>query len=74
MGGRESTPRHGRSFRTMREAVARRKWLAGELEAMRVPDLRLLDARTAAPTLAEVSESWRGSRIDVAEGTAATYR
>ena len=26
------------------------------------------------PTLANVAETWRGSRIDVADGTAATYR
>jgi integrase len=58
----------------MREAVARRNWLAAELAAMRVPDIRLLDARTASPTLAVVAERWRSSRIDLAEGTAATYR
>jgi integrase len=74
LGGRESTPKHGGSFRTMREAVARRNWLAGELAAMRVPDIRLLDARIASPTLAVVAERWRSSRIDVAEGTVATYR
>jgi hypothetical protein len=74
MGGRESMPRHGGSFRTMRDAVARRNWLAGELAAMRVPDIQLLDARTESPTLATVAETWRGSRIDVAAGTAATYR
>jgi integrase len=74
LGGRESTPRHGGSFRTMREAVVRRNWLSGELAAKRAPDIRLLDARTASPTLAKIAESWRSSRIDVAEGTAATYR
>jgi integrase len=74
LGGRETTPRHGGSFRTMREAVARRNWLAGELASMRAPDLRLLEAHSASPTLAEAAESWRISRIDVADGTAATYR
>jgi integrase len=74
LGGRESTPKHGGSFRTMREATARRNWLAGELAAMRVPDLRLLEPSAAAPTLARVAGSWRRSRIDVADGTAATYR
>jgi integrase len=58
----------------MRDAVARRNWLAGELASMRAPDIHLLDAGSASPTLAEAAESWRSSRIDVAEGTAATYR
>jgi integrase len=58
----------------MREAVARRNWVAGELAAMRVPNFRLLEAAPAALTLAKVAESWRKSRIDVADGTAATYR
>jgi len=74
LGGRESTPKHGGSFRTMREATVRRNWLAGELAAMRVPDILLLDASAAAPTLATVAVTWLGSRIDVAEGTMATYR
>jgi hypothetical protein len=74
LGGRESTPKHGGSFRTMREATVRRNWLAGELAAMRVPDILLLDASAAAPTLATVAVTWLGSRIDVADGTMATYR
>jgi len=74
LGGRESTPKHGGSFRTMREATVRRNWLAGELAAMRVPDILLLDASAAAPTLASVAVTWLASRIDVAEGTMATYR
>ena len=56
LGGRESTPKHGGSFRTMREAVARRNWLAGELAALRVPDLRLLDVPDAT------CRRWRPSR------------
>jgi integrase len=58
----------------MREATARRNWLAGELAAMRSPDVRLLVAPAGEPTLSNVAETWRGSRIDVADGTAATYR
>src|SRR4051794_41552011 len=66
LGGRESTPKHGGSFRTRRDATVRRNWLAGELAAMRVPDILLLDASAAAPTLATVAVTWLGSRIDVA--------
>lgn len=58
----------------MREAAARRNWITDELAAMRVPDLGLIATTAAAPTLARVSESWQGSRIDVADRTAATYR
>ena len=43
----------------MREATVRRSWLAGELAAMRVPDLRLLGPQGGVPTLANVAESWR---------------
>jgi integrase len=72
LGGRESSPRHGGSFRTMREARQRRDWIAGELAAMRVPDLRLL-APAPTMTLRMLAERWRASRVDVAAGTAATY-
>jgi hypothetical protein len=74
LGGRESARRYAGSFTTRREALARRRWAAGELAAMRVPDLRLMEVSSQAPTLAEAAERWRSSRIDVAEGTAATYR
>jgi integrase len=73
VGGRESSPRYAGSFRTEREAKARRDFVAGELAALRVPDLRLL-APEPAPTLAAVAERWRTSRVDVATGTAATHR
>jgi integrase len=74
LGGRESARRYAGSFTTRREALARCRWAAGELAAMRVPDLRLMEVRSQAPTIAEAAERWRNSRIDVAKGTAATYR
>ncbi|HET6656666.1 MAG TPA: hypothetical protein VFG61_02100, partial [Gaiellaceae bacterium] len=37
LGGRESAHRYAGSFSTRREALARRRWVAGELAAMRVP-------------------------------------
>jgi integrase len=74
LGGRESARRYAGSFTTRRDALARCRWVDAELSAMRVPDLRLIDARSQAPTVAEAGERWRSSRIDVAEGTAATYR
>src|SRR3990170_1409988 len=72
LGGRESTRRHGGSFRTLREAKQRRDWIAGELANLRVPDLRLVAPETA-PTIRTVATRWKESRRDVAEGTRATY-
>lgn len=73
LGGRESGPRYGGSFQTKREALARKAWLAGELAALRVPDLHLA-GDAAAPTLRSVAARWQASRVDVAPGTLATYR
>lgn len=74
LGGRVSTVRHGGSFATLREARARRDWIAGELAAMRAPDVRDLGQAPAAPmTLRELATRWRSSRIGVSEGTLRTY-
>jgi integrase len=75
LGGRESRDRYGGSFRTQREALERKRWIAGELAAMRVPDLtKLLAEPPKAPTLTVAAERWRASRVDVAEGTAVLHR
>jgi integrase len=74
LGGRESPLRHGGSFRTQKEARARRDYIAGELAAMRVPNLELVAAETTpAVTVRTAAEAWRASRLDVAAGTDATY-
>ena len=41
---------------------------------MRVPRIGRRDASASAPTLAEVAERWRASRVDVTEGTAVGHR
>jgi integrase len=70
LGGRESTQRYAGSFRTRAEALERRRWVDGELAAMRVPDLSALDrAPDAAPILRETAAAYRASRIDIAETT-----
>lgn len=70
LGGRESAQRYAGSFRTRADAVERRRWVDGELAAMRVPDLSKLELRPArAPKLADAVEAYRESRIDVAEAT-----
>jgi integrase len=73
VGGRESSPRYGGSFATQREAKLRKDFITGELAALRVPALRLLVPEPAS-TLAVIAERWRSSRVDVADGTAATHR
>jgi integrase len=75
LGGRESATRYGGSFKTKREAAERRGWIAGELAARQVPDLRSLEiAVPQAPTLAEACDRWRASRVDVSEGTRTLHR
>jgi integrase len=72
LGGREAPTRYGGSFRTKREALERKAWIGGELAAKRVPDLRFSVAETV--TLRQLAARWQASRVDVAEGTAQTYR
>lgn len=75
LGGRESRDLYGGSFRTMREALARRAWIAGELAALRVPDMAALDREPErAPTLATVAARWQESRVDVRDSTAIQHR
>jgi integrase len=74
LGGAESVPRYGGSFRTKREARIRRDWVAGELAAMRVPNLAALAEPEAEPTLREIAARWQASRQDVREATAVQHR
>lgn len=74
LGGRESRPRYAGSFRTQREALARKAWVAGELAALRVPDVGGLVAPVAAPLLRDVAKRWQESRVDVRESTTIQHR
>src|SRR5438132_1373285 len=76
LGGRESAHRYAGSFPTRREALARRSWVAGELAAMRVPNVAalLLHEPARSPTVAEACERWRATRVDVAAGTRTLHR
>jgi integrase len=69
LGGRGSRSRYGGSFATMREAQLRKKWIAGQLARMEVPDLSLLREPEPAPTFSEAAARWQASRIDAAEAT-----
>jgi hypothetical protein len=70
LGGREAPTQYGGSFKTKREADGRKKWIAGELAAKRVPDLRFAAAETV--TLRTLAARWQASRVDVSAGTAQT--
>ncbi len=72
-GGREAMPRYAGSFATRKEALLRKQWVEGELAAMRIPDVTLVEPKRTE-TLRCVFEVWRESRIDVDEATAITYR
>jgi integrase len=75
LGGRESSARYAGSFKTKAEATERRRWVDGELGAMRVPDPGALQRQPEqAPTLAKVAERWRASRLDVSDGTRIFHR
>jgi hypothetical protein len=68
LGGRETMPRYGGAFSTLREAKLRRDVIAGELAALRVPDLRL-EAEQPPHSVRTAAECWQASRIDIAENT-----
>ena len=75
VGGRESKIQYAGSFRTRREALARRAWVVGELAAMRMPDLSLLEAQPVqSPTVMDAATRWKASRVDVAEATRVLHR
>lgn len=74
IGGRETAPQYGGIFSTMREARIRRDWIAGELAALRMPDLRLVTPEKTAQTVAAVCEQWRERRVDVSEPTRVLHR
>jgi hypothetical protein len=75
LGGRESRIRYGGSFRTGAEAKARKRWIAGELAALRAPDLTMLVIEAPrSPLLADACDAWRQGRIDVTAGTGALHR
>jgi hypothetical protein len=74
-GGAEARKRYAGSFRTMREATIRKAWVAGELAALRIPDLGAVGREDVSPqTFAQAASRWQASRVDVAEATAVQHR
>ena len=77
LGGRAYPVVHAGSFKTLKEAKARRDFVAGELSAGRNP-ADALRALAAAPTTILSVNTWADrfvdSRIDLAENTRKMYR
>jgi integrase len=75
LGGRSYPLVHGGSFRTMKEALARRDLIAAELALGRNPKI-VLEAMRAEPvptrTFASYASAYVASRVDVAASTAST--
>ncbi|MCY4087147.1 MAG: tyrosine-type recombinase/integrase [Actinomycetia bacterium] len=77
LGGRGHRLRHAGSFRTRREAQARRDLVAGELAAGRDPKAALVQLAGAAPparTLSQWTQPYLDSRVDWSQNTAASAR
>jgi len=75
LGGRESRARYAGSFTTKAQALARERWVDGELAALRVPDIAILTAEPVrAPSIREACDEWRASRVDVTEATQVLHR
>lgn len=74
LGGRETRTIHGGSFETKRDALARKRYIEGELSALRVPDVHALAAASTGETVGELVARWQASRIDVAGSTRVQHR
>src|SRR5262245_48093785 len=70
LGGRAYPIQHAGSFKTMREAKARRDFVAGELAAGRNPAeaLRALVEQPLMRTIEQWGEAMVTSRLDISEG------
>jgi integrase len=75
LGGRATPARYGGSFKRKADADTRKRWILGELAAMRVPDLSVLKGTVGvAPSFREAAERWQESRVDVRDSTKIQHR
>lgn len=71
VGGRETRPQHGGTFKDPKLAKKRKGWIDGQLAVGVTPDFATLTVdRPKAPTLLDATEAWRASRVDVVQETA----
>jgi hypothetical protein len=73
LGGREAPTRYAGSFRTQREALVRKRWIAGELAAKTRARTFALASRRWRRRCSRPYERWQASRVDVSAATA-TYQ
>ena len=66
--------RHAGSFKTLRDSEIRKQWIAGELAAGRIPNLRLELEPVPFETLRTVADRYLETRIDATGNTLKTYR
>jgi len=78
LGGREAALEHAGSFKRKADAVLRRNFVIGLMAAGEGDEirrrLRSTGAADGAVTVRTAAERWQASRVDVAAGTAQTYR
>jgi integrase len=78
LGGRETALEHAGSFKRKSDAVLRRNFLMGLMTTGRGDEirsrLRHTDDASRTVTVGTAAERWQSSRVDVAAGTAQTYR
>jgi integrase len=74
LGGRESRKLPGGSFARRALALDRKRWIDGELVAMRVPDLRSLAPAERSPTFGQVARECLASVVHLEPNTLASYR
>lgn len=74
LGGAESQPQHAGSFKTLREAETRARWIAGELAAMRVPDVRSLGRDHTPLMVPDAVIAWVAGRHDLNASSRGNYR
>lgn len=75
LGGRYTALTHAGSFKTMKDARARRDFVSGEIAAGRDPraSLHALTSPPARRTLTEWAEAFAASRVDVGESAKSHY-
>lgn len=73
LGGRAFKQHHAGSFRTLREARARRDFVAGELAAGRDPRVALQDAPTAV-SAGVWADRWLASLVNLTDSSRETYK
>ena len=74
VAGGESAKRYGGSFTRKEDALARSRWIAGELAGMRIPDVSRRADEPGVVTVAAACDTWRASRVDVTEATRVLHR